>query len=201
MAETLNTRGIVLHYEAWRDYDRRYVLYTEQLGKVHAKAIGVRKSTAKLAGVLEPWAELELYLIIGKTYTIGGGVVMQRFHSLGQDKSRQAAVIYCSELMDRLTKEHSPDVAVYQLWFSTLTWLDHAPYSKIIPISFAIKLINCLGYQVADDKLIRWLTTATLAEIQKLRLDQVTWQTLYQQVHLWLYDYLNDDVQSEQFLV
>lgn len=201
MAETINTPGIVLYYEPWRDYDRRYVLYTELFGKVLARAIGIRKPTAKLAGVLEPFSETELYIIVGKHTTIGGAVVRQRFANLTRHKAKQAAAIYCGEVIDRLTKELVADAAVYRLLFSTLTWLDHAPYSKLVPLSFVVKLIPLLGYHLPDTKVIGWLELAAFEDIQKLRISQADWQSTYQAAQLWLYEYLGDHVHSERFLV
>jgi len=201
MAETSNTPGIVLYYEPWRDYDRRYVLYTELYGKLRARALGIRKPTAKLAGVLEPFAETNLYLILGKQSTIGGAVVTQRFQRISSAKAKYNAAVYCSEVLDRLTKELVPDPGVYHLVFSTLTWLDHAPYSKLVPVSFVIKLVTLLGYHITDHKVVSWLQQATFADMQKLRLRQTDWQSTYQAVQLWLYEYLGDHVQSERFLV
>lgn len=201
MAETINTPGIVLYYEPWRDYDRRYVLYTELFGKVRARAIGIRKPAAKLAGVLEPFAEAHLYLILGKQSTIGGAVVTQRFYQLTRHKTKYNAAIYCSEVLDQLVKDQVADQTIYHLLFSTFTWLDHAPYSKLIPVSFVIKLIYLLGYQITDQPVISWLQQAAFSDIQKLRLAQIEWQATYQAVHLWLYEYLGDDVHSERFLV
>lgn len=208
MSETVNTPGIVLHYEAWRDYDRRYIVYTEQFGKLRASAIGVRKPKAKLAGVLEPFAETELYFIIGKQYKIGGAVVQHRWASLRTDLAKQNAALYIVECLDRLTKEGIPDPKLYQLVYSTFTWLNHANYTKLLPLSFAVKLIQLLGYDVvhlaksvASAKVLRWLNTASYEDIQKLRLEQPVWHGMYTAVHLWLYEYLGDDVQSEQFLV
>ncbi|HBY73465.1 MAG TPA: DNA repair protein RecO [Candidatus Kerfeldbacteria bacterium] len=201
MAETINTRGIVLYYRPWREYDRTYVIYTEACGKLICKAIGVRKPRAKLAGVLEPFAEIDVSLIMGKRYTVSGAVVSQRFAQMKQAKDRSTAAVYCAEVLDELVKDNVADPAVYQLLFSTFTWLDHAPYTKLIPISFVVKLIQLLGYQLPETKLIRWLYTAPFADIQKLRVQQADWQQLYQAVHLWLYEYCGDHVQSEQFLV
>jgi DNA repair protein RecO len=208
MSETVNTRGIVLHYEPWRDYDRRYVVYTEHYGKLRASAIGIRRPKAKLAGVLEPFAETELYFIIGKQYKIGGAVVQQRWLQLQTDLAKHNAAIYMTECMDRLIREGHPDAEIYRLLYSACTWLNHANYTKLLPLSFVVKLVHRLGYDLVHlaktpeaIKVLRWLVTANYEDIQKLRLEQAVWQTIYAAVHLWLYEYLSDDVQSEQFLV
>lgn len=208
MSETVNTRGIVLHYEPWRDYDRRYVVYTEQFGKLRANAMGIRRPKAKLAGVLEPFAETDLYFIIGKQYKIGGAVVQQRWTQLQTNLTKRNAIVYMMECMDRLIREGHPDAELYQLLYSSCTWLNHAHYTKLIPLSFVVKLVQQLGYDLTHmaktpttGKVLRWLILASYEDIQKLRLEQTVWQDLYAVVHLWLYEYLGDHVQSEQFLV
>lgn len=197
----MNTRGIVLHYRPWREVDRTYIIYTEACGKLICRAIGVRKPRAKLAGVLEPFAEIELALVVQKRHTVSGAVVLHRFANIKRDKNRYAAAVYCGEVLDTLVKDNVADPAVYRLLFSTFTWLDQAPYTKLIPVSFVVKLIQLLGYQLPETKLMRWLYTAPFEDIQKLRLSQADWQQLYQAVHVWLYEYNGDHVQSEPFLV
>ncbi|MFA6474778.1 MAG: DNA repair protein RecO [Patescibacteria group bacterium] len=201
MSATVNTRGIVLFYEPWRDYDRRYVIYTEQFGKIRATAMGVRRPTAKLTGVLEPFAETELYIILGKNYKLGGATVQHRFSHVTKSLPKNAAMLYMVEVLDQLVKVDAPDERVYQLLFSSFTWLDHASYSKLLPLSFVIKLVHILGYTIGQDKVTQWLAVSPYEDIQKLRLDQPTWQALYQAVQLWLYEYIGTHVQSEKFLV
>lgn len=207
--DTWNTRGIVLHYRPWRDHDRLYTVYTELLGKQTLRAHGIRRPRAKLAGALEPFAEIDLYGIPAKHYAkVGGAVVAQRFTQLKTALDRFNAALYCTELLSRLTKDNVPDHALYQLLYATLVWLDQQPPSRLITTGYTVKLIHTLGFSgimpALDDstvKIIRWLTDQPYSAIQKLRLSNAEWQNLQTTVHTWLYEYLEDDVQSERFLV
>lgn len=208
-AATWNTRGLVLQYRPWREYDRLYTVYTENHGKQTMRAHGVLRPKAKLAGTLEPFAEIELYGIPAKHYPkIGGAMVVQRFSELKTTLDRLNAALYCCELLARLTKDNVPDPDIYQLLYSTFVWLDQQPPSRLITMGYSIKLIHHLGFagvstaiDTATAKLIRWLTAQPYNAIQKLRLTDKAWQNLQLAVHTWLYEYLGCDVQSERFLV
>lgn len=210
MNQTYNTHGIVLRYRPWRDWDRLYTVYTEAYGKLLLRAHGVRRPRAKLAGSLEPFAEIDLYCIRGRYFhKIGGAVVRQRFSQLCNDIARYTAATYCCEVLDRLTRDHSADPKMYQLFYTTLVWLEHQPPSRLIVYGFVVKMVNLLGYDLATmvptqpnlQKLMRWLERQPYSEIQKLRFQEQQWQQFTAAIRLWLYEYLSDDVQSERFLV
>ena len=196
MTDTLNTKGIVLKYEPWRDYDRVYTIYTEQQGKQLVRAVGVRKSKAKLAGVLEPFAELDLWLIPARHFTkIGGAVLVHRFRHLVKTLEHIQTAWYCCHLIDRLTKDNDRDQALYQLLYTTLHWFDQQSPQQLVTLSFACKTIRLLGYdltQVAQQpdlaKIIRWLQQQPYHEVQKLRLTAPQWAQLLSVVQLWLHD-------------
>lgn len=210
MNETYNTRSIVLQYRPWREWDRLYTIYTETHGKIVARAHGIRRPRAKLAGSLEPFAEIDLYCIRAKQFhKIGGAVVRQRFDHIRTDIPRYAATTYCCEVIDRLTHEYVPDPPLYQLLYTTLLWLDQQPPSRLIAYSFVVKCVAMLGYDIAAtvpnqpeiQKIIHWLKQQPYSEIQKVRWQKQSWQHFTQTVRGWLREYLSSDVQSERFLV
>lgn len=62
------TKGLVLSERPLREADRVYSILTRDLGLVRATATGVRKSTSKLRGSLEPVAFANVSLVRGKEY-------------------------------------------------------------------------------------------------------------------------------------
>jgi len=58
--------AIILSSRDINEYDRLYIMYTLEQGLVKAVAKGVRKSTAKLAGHLEPATLSEVYVARSK---------------------------------------------------------------------------------------------------------------------------------------
>jgi len=209
MTETWNTHGIVLQSQPWREWDKLYTIYTESAGKQIIRAQGIRRPQAKLVGALEPFAEVELFLIKAKHWPkLGGAVVRQRFYNLRTDLQSCNATLFCCEIVDRLTKDNLADPAIYQLLYSVFAWLDQESSSRIVVYGFVARLIRLLGFDVSVQaktppiaKVLRWLGTAAFADIQKLRLTDEQWQAVVLTIDLWLYEHLNDHVQSERFLV
>lgn len=62
------TKGIVLAEKAVGEADRVYTILTRDLGKIHARAVGVRKDTSKLRGNVEPFCLTTVSLIKGKNF-------------------------------------------------------------------------------------------------------------------------------------
>ena len=62
------TNGIVLSERAIGEADRIYSILTRDLGKLQARAIGVRKNTSKLRGNIEPFSLSAISFVKGKSY-------------------------------------------------------------------------------------------------------------------------------------
>ncbi|MFA5995550.1 MAG: DNA repair protein RecO [Patescibacteria group bacterium] len=210
MTETYNTKAIVLYATPWREADRLYTLYTERFGKLTVLAQSARKIQSKLAGVLEPYAEIDVFIIRGKNIArLGGAEVVQRFGNINMDKQRIAGTEFCIELLRRLiTNEDQADHYLYQLLYSVLVWLNEQPVQRLVLYSFFIKLINILGYQanvVTNNqelkKIITWLEQAEFIEAQRLRLNNQQWQSIVHILQYWLEQHGIRHIHSAEFLV
>lgn len=62
------TEGIVLRQSPFREADRIYSIFTEELGLISATANGVRKEGSKLRGSLEPFSLSKISLVKGREY-------------------------------------------------------------------------------------------------------------------------------------
>lgn len=62
------TRGLILSARPLREADRVYSILTRDLGLIRATALGVRKESSKLRGVLEPISLSTISLVRGKEY-------------------------------------------------------------------------------------------------------------------------------------
>lgn len=62
------TKGLILSERSLREADRVYSILTRDLGLIRATALGVRKESSKLRGVLEPIALATISLVRGKEY-------------------------------------------------------------------------------------------------------------------------------------
>lgn len=209
MSNTTNTKAIVLYYTPWREHDRLYTIYTERFGKQRMRAHGVQKIKSKLAGSLEPFAEIDLFIIQAKGMNkIGGAVIIDRFSKLSTELPAQNAAWYCTEVFSRLTEENIYDIELYTLLYSILTWLDHYGAHQAVVRGFVIKLIRALGYDLASEttdpdiqKVIRWYYEQPFDEMQKIRFTEKQWSRLLLTLKQWFYTHDSGHVQSEKFLV
>ena len=62
------TKGIALSERGIGEADRIYSILTRDLGKLHAKATGVRKGVSKLRGNIEPFTISSVSFVKGKDY-------------------------------------------------------------------------------------------------------------------------------------
>ena len=62
------TKGIVLSERAVGEADRIYTILIRDLGKLQARAIGVRKNASKLRGNIEPFSLSSISFVKGKEY-------------------------------------------------------------------------------------------------------------------------------------
>ncbi|MDO8565463.1 MAG: recombination protein O N-terminal domain-containing protein [bacterium] len=62
------TKGIVLSERGVGEADRIYSILTRDLGKLQAKATGVRKGVSKLRGNIEPFSLASISFVKGKDY-------------------------------------------------------------------------------------------------------------------------------------
>ncbi|MBI2416085.1 MAG: DNA repair protein RecO [Candidatus Kerfeldbacteria bacterium] len=199
----------MLYYRAWREADRVYTVYSETAGKQIVRGHGVRKLQSKLAGSLEPFAEIDLYLIAARQRPkIGGAVIRHRFkHITAQQQSWQAAH-WCTQLVGDLTPEGAADTVLYQLLYEILAWIDQTGAHRTVLCSFACKVIRVLGYDLAAQtnqseviKIIQWLTSTPYQSVQKLRLTNSQWQGIVASMQRWLIQHGPAHVQANILLV
>ena len=210
MTDTWNTQAIVLFHRPFRERDRLYTVYTERFGKQVLRAHGTRKITSKLAGSLEPFAEIDLFMIQARVFPkIGGAVVRHRFTTLREDTAKLNAAMFVADITSQSHRDGVADPKFYTLLYSTLTWIDtHDSVHKAVLFSFAVKASRLLGYDLAAQatqpevsKVLQWMSHATYSEVQKLRMDQLQWNGVVHGVRSWIFDNTSSHVHTDRFLV
>ncbi len=161
MAGTYLTNGVVLKRSDYREVDRRITLYTEEYGKIEAVARGVKKSTSKLAGHLEPFSCSSFMLARGRVFDIvATSVKRSSFRLPHNDLVAFALASTFFESVDRLTKPHQTDRALFHLLVEFLTVLEDSPSTvheapvfqrALILEYYLFRLLEQLGYRPALD--------------------------------------------------
>src|SRR5438270_3577971 len=108
----LNAWGVVLSRRDLGEADRLCAIYTENLGKLAVRFVGVNKPGRKLKALSEPlvWSELRLYVSprseFGKCV---GGQLISTFPAIREDFDRTVEALTCCELMNQLTPMGAPN--------------------------------------------------------------------------------------------
>jgi hypothetical protein len=144
----VNAHGIVLARRAISEYDRMAVVFTDQYGKIPVRFIGVARSASKLKALAEPaaWAEYRLHLSSRtETAKCVGGQLVGTFPGVRLDLPRITAALYCCELLDKLTADHSPSPQKYHLLITTLAALESSP-SHWLTLAYGLRLMEYAGF-------------------------------------------------------
>ena len=140
--------------------DRVYDIYTREAGKIRAKAIGVKKPNAKLAGNLEPVTHAEIFMARGRGRgNITGVIALDNFLGIKSDAAALQKVFYVFGIFRRLVTEEEKDEKIFDLISGYLEAIDKlcadAPKRNlrnerldIITLGFLFKLLGALGYKI-----------------------------------------------------
>ena len=118
----LRDSGVVLRTYRLGEADRIVVLVTEAHGKVRAVAKGVRRTTSKWGGRLEPLSHVALLLWQGRgdLAVVNQAEVVDHFPSVRGDLERIACGLSMLEVVDQLALEGHPDPGLYRLLVGAL---------------------------------------------------------------------------------
>jgi DNA repair protein RecO (recombination protein O) len=149
---TRQVKGIILRKQDYRENDRLFVIYTDELGKIEAVAKGARKIKSKMAGHLDLFSVVNLMVAPGKTYyQIAGADREKNFLNVKNDLSKTVLVSFCLETVDGFTKLDHPDQKLYELLAEMMEIFDsekNKNFLKLYVLSkfFVLKLMSILGW-------------------------------------------------------
>lgn len=142
------TEAIILRQRKLGEADRILTLYTPTLGKLDAKAKGVRKTTSRLSGHLQPLNRVVVQLAQGHTADVVTGVeTLDSFRYLREDLDRLSRGLYAAELTDRITPEHVHAFPAYRLLFDTLQRLNQPGDADEALRFFEMRLLDQSGFR------------------------------------------------------
>jgi len=152
----LRLTAIVLRKREIGETDRLYTFYTREMGKVQAKAIGVRKSQAKLASALETLMLSDVTIVRGRgTGRVAGAVAEEYFSGIRSDFATLSIALGTVAEFDSIVGLEQPDPALFSLLFEYLSLLNHIagdePGAAILTEAFFVKLLDILGYRIEAD--------------------------------------------------
>lgn len=144
------TRAFVIRKQARGDFDRNYLLFTAEFGKISALAKGAQKIGSKMAAHLEPFAETEVVLVRGKLFWRLSAAKNRRCFAVAGDLKKAALGWSLLEAADNLTVENHPEPAIFLLLNNFFVQLSEAPNAELAQKIFnqaLFELLDLSGYR------------------------------------------------------
>ena len=144
-------RAVVLSSRPLGEADRIVRLFTRELGRVDAVVKGVRKTTSRWGGRLEPFNVCDLVLHPGRSlYTVTQAQLVDVFARLRADREALTAAAIVCEAAAGLTPEREPEERVFALLRNTLRELDRGFSGRALEsplvLGALLKLLFEAGY-------------------------------------------------------
>jgi len=147
-ARLYKTEAIVLRQRRLGEADRILTLFTPTYGKMDVKARGVRKTTSRMSGHLQPLTRCMLQMAQGHVSDVVTGCeTLESFQSLRDDLDRLSRALYVVELVDRMTAEGAPGFGTYRLLLDTLRRLHGTENADLAVRSFEMRLMDQSGFR------------------------------------------------------
>jgi DNA repair protein RecO (recombination protein O) len=153
VGRTYKTEAVVLRSIRYAEADRILHLYTSDRGRVGAIAKGIRKTTSRVGGRLEPLGHVELMLHAGsgELHTVTGAELIRPHSAVRESPNRLSVGLIGAEAMLRLFTEQEANERAFSALTRFLDLLDEAPVAarpELDPLglSFQLKLLWLSGY-------------------------------------------------------
>jgi DNA repair protein RecO (recombination protein O) len=148
------TRAVILSRRDYNDADRILTVFTPELGKRELIAKGIRKTTSRKAGHLEPLSHTSLLVAQARTWDIiTEAVTVESFRHLREDLDAIGCASYVSEVVISFTEADDDSQPLWDLLLFTLRTLDEHCRGEIqceptlLLRWFELHLLNHTGFQ------------------------------------------------------
>jgi DNA repair protein RecO (recombination protein O) len=145
--------AVVLRVQKLGESDRIVTLFTRQHGRVRAVAKGVRRTTSRFGGRLEPFGHVDVQLMEGRTLDVisqveGIELYGKRFF---EDYPRYTAASAIAETAERLTSmEEEPSLRLYLLTLGAIRALALAEHSSSLVLdAYLLRAMGVAGWAPA----------------------------------------------------
>lgn len=147
MAENVTVTGMILSAQPMGDYDRRLVLLTKEMGKISAFANGVRRPTAQLSGVTQPFVFGQFTLYEGRnSYTLRNAEAQNYFPELRKDLEALYYGVYFCEFVEALTQENLSAREELRVLYRSLGALSKKSIGKkLVRAVFELRMLAVAG--------------------------------------------------------
>ncbi|HTJ34993.1 MAG TPA: DNA repair protein RecO [Dactylosporangium sp.] len=145
--------AVVLRVQKLGESDRIITLFTRHHGRIRAVAKGVRRTTSKFGGRLEPFGHVDVQLLEGRSLDVisqveGVDLFGRRFL---EDYSRYTLASAIAETAERLTPiEQEPSLRLFQLTLGALRALAVAEHAGgLVLDAYLLRAMSVAGWAPA----------------------------------------------------
>lgn len=152
MRQSYASDGVVLRTRPLGEESALLSILTSELGLIHARAQGVKKMGAKLAGALQTLSESELTLVAGREgWRVRGAVPRTNWFSVLTPASRTRAARIAALLL-RLVPADEKDARHFTLLTAFMTALKETPEAahEALECLMVLRTLEALGLETGD---------------------------------------------------
>ena len=150
----LADEAVVLRTYKSGESDRVCVLWTRHYGKLRVLAKGVRKTSSRMGGSLEPMGHVKVDLVKGRgdLYITKNVTHLERMTNLRGDYARIAAGLAVVEVIDAIPTDEAADEGIFEMLVRVLLTLDNTEFHpELVAASFFFKLLAYDGSEPVVD--------------------------------------------------
>ncbi len=178
MRQSYATSGVVLRSRPLGEESALLSILTAELGLIHARAQGVKKSGAKLAGALQTLSASDLTLVAGREgWRVRGAVPVESWFSTLAPEARTRAARVAALLL-RLVPADEKDGRYFALLTAFLTALQEMPLAahEALECLMVLRTLEALGLETGDlpGNTFEPFSIETLREVERKRMAFVT---------------------------
>ena len=157
MWSSLKTHALIIAAEPFKEADRKYRALTRDFGKIEFVGRGASKGKAKLAAHLDPFALVQLELVVGKRQTtVIGAERVHTFPTVATSLEHRLLAQAAHGLLDKTLK---PDLADEDLYHEVLGFMSFLDNVRELPSArgafvlggFLLRIMSQLGYETELD--------------------------------------------------
>jgi DNA repair protein RecO (recombination protein O) len=144
----LDDEAVVLRTYKSGEADRVGVLWTRHHGKLRVLAKGVRKTSSRMGGSLEPMGLVKVDLVKGRgdLWITKHVTHLERMTNLRSDYARIAAGLAVVEVVDAIPTDEAADEGIFDMLVRVLLTLDDTQYHpELVAASFFFRLLSYDG--------------------------------------------------------
>jgi DNA repair protein RecO (recombination protein O) len=143
------TPAVILKRMDLGEADRIVTFFSREVGKIRAVAKGVRRTTSRAAGHLEPFTLSDVMFAVGRELdVVSQADTLESFRGIREDLVLTTHAYYLAEVVDLLTEDRLENRGVFEALVDGLRDLSTANAdARLVLVIFHLRLLEALGYR------------------------------------------------------